>query len=501
MMTAPWLRPFLRKEVRALVPTWAGCALVIWVAGIRHDQALVPPTLLVYGLGSIALGALSMGHEYTYRTIGLLLSQPVDRRQMLAVKLGVLAGALALLTALMWLSIPSDPHVLRWSSWAPYAVPIAMLLALLVAPWLTMVCRSPLAGAVFTGAIPAILLLVGEVAGSSWYGAARPGDIDRFKTVVFWSGIVGTSVVCGLSTWWAFAHLESLDGRGAAIGTPAWLQLPTTDRPARRHHPLWALVKKELRLQQLTFVVVGIYALGLAAFLLLSRHDPGLRPDTVILVTMLYLALVAILIGALASAEERQLGTVEWQMLLPVPRWMQWAVKSGVALTLSMTLWLAAFSVLAQSSLFGNVAFSVRGPWLQITTFILLLTTGSLYVSSLSTSGVKALAASLPVSVAVSLVGSTAMSLIRSSVFNVMRARADLSRISIESYQAVVNTTAFAVGVVFALVLLRFAFVNHRSPERAVKRVALQVTALAAFAVVCLVTMAMVVYYPASRAH
>ena len=45
-----------------------------------------------------------------------------------------------------------------------------------------------------------------------------------------------------------------------------------------------------------------------------------------------------ILIGSLASAEERQLGTLEWQTLLPSPAWQQWAVKVGVTFGLALLL-------------------------------------------------------------------------------------------------------------------------------------------------------------------
>ena len=39
--------------------------------------------------------------------------------------------------------------------------------------------------------------------------------------------------------------------------------------------------------------------------------------------------MLALLIGSLASAEERQLGTLEWQGLLPMASWKQWAAKVG----------------------------------------------------------------------------------------------------------------------------------------------------------------------------
>ncbi len=47
----------------------------------------------------MALGAQSFGHEYSHRTLGLLLSQPADRRRLFLYKLGVLFVMLATLAA------------------------------------------------------------------------------------------------------------------------------------------------------------------------------------------------------------------------------------------------------------------------------------------------------------------------------------------------------------------------------------------------------------------
>ena len=54
--------------------------------------------LLGFAFGSVALGAQSFGHEYSHRTLGLLLSQPVDRRRLFFYKLAVLSVMLVTLT-------------------------------------------------------------------------------------------------------------------------------------------------------------------------------------------------------------------------------------------------------------------------------------------------------------------------------------------------------------------------------------------------------------------
>ena len=63
-------------------------------------QPTLAAAMLAYVLGSVALGALSMGHEYTGRTLTLLLSLPAHRRRLYLVKLGVLIAMLVTLGAL-----------------------------------------------------------------------------------------------------------------------------------------------------------------------------------------------------------------------------------------------------------------------------------------------------------------------------------------------------------------------------------------------------------------
>ena len=54
--------------------------------------------------------------------------------------------------------------------------------------------------------------------------------------------------------------------------------------------------------------------------------------------SVVHLALVPILAGALASAEERRLGTLEWQVLQPTATWKQWLIKATVVIALSVVV-------------------------------------------------------------------------------------------------------------------------------------------------------------------
>ncbi|HTL02779.1 MAG TPA: hypothetical protein VL243_11150, partial [Vicinamibacterales bacterium] len=79
--------PVVGKEVRALLPSWLAC-LALFVAATVVDQSWSRQlSVLVYFLGPVALGAFSLGHEYSGRTLSLLLSQPKRRENLILLKL------------------------------------------------------------------------------------------------------------------------------------------------------------------------------------------------------------------------------------------------------------------------------------------------------------------------------------------------------------------------------------------------------------------------------
>ena len=65
--------------------------------------------------------------------------------------------------------------------------------------------------------------------------------------------------------------------------------------------------------------------------------------------SVVHLALVPILAGALASAEERRLGTLEWQVLQPTATWKQWLVKATVVIALSIVVSLPPLVLLSMA--------------------------------------------------------------------------------------------------------------------------------------------------------
>ena len=385
--------PLVQKEVRALFPIWAACAIALAAGLVSKHYLVLSAGGLALAFGFVTLGAQAFGHEYSHRTLAVLLAQPADRRRIFLIKYGVLAVLASLIVAIAWRA-GIALHGTRGNWLQPELILLATASAVFLAPWLSIVCRSALAGAVFAVAIPGLLATAGDVVGTMLYGLDRAADVDRFKYLFLWRVMIVTCLVAAAASWRTFMRLEAVDGPGADLQLPQALGFEQASAVPDRRHPIRLLLGKEIRLQQLTLIVVPLYVLGWLTLTWLERSDPTSRFVPVEDLGVLYAALVSMLIGSMGSAEERQYGTLESQILLPVPAWQQWAVKAGVVLGLALLLGAVLPAALLYVSPAGRVQAIPPGTWLAST---LPLAAISLYVSSFSASGVRALMTTLPV--------------------------------------------------------------------------------------------------------
>jgi hypothetical protein len=432
----------------------------------------------LYCLAAVAVGSLSMGHEYTHRTLGLLLSQPVRRRRLLFDKFLATASVLLALLAAAGVFVLAvggtgtfNHHPGEWSA----ALVLPLLCGFFLAPWLTMVSRSAIGGIVFTIALPGLLFAAGEIIGTYRFG---PGDAaDAFIMSILWPGTLLLCVFGAVASWLTFMRLEAADGRWPEVRLPRWLASHLGEMGAlvvSKRSRAGLLVAKELRLQQMTLTVACLYVLAWAIARVAGRIDPSLR-DLFSVATVLYSCLIALLAGSLASAEERQMRTLEPQLLLPVAVSLQWMIKAGVALTLAIGLGFALPVVL------GRALLLIPGaPLVHVTLLaaVLVLTVAGLYVSSLATSGLSAALVSVP-AVAVFFVvlrvsGEwTAMLLSR-----MPRAGAPVGMV-LGSRSVPVAGLAIVIAALLGALVLRFGLANHRSSDRSLQRVCLQCVCIA----------------------
>ena len=144
----------IAKELRAVGPAWMAVACAMVASTLLRD--LRPFGLPAYFIGAATLGAMSIGHEYSHRTLPLLLTLPIPRRRVLLTKLMVLAASLLLLAGLASRVVPMSVAFRGTVVWLPFFA------ALFIAPYLTVISRSPVGGAVFTLGIAGALMVAGE---------------------------------------------------------------------------------------------------------------------------------------------------------------------------------------------------------------------------------------------------------------------------------------------------------------------------------------------------
>jgi hypothetical protein len=431
------------KDARALLPVW-GVAAVATVVG----EAVLPRYgAVIYALSASSLAAHSIGHEYARRTLPSLMAQPLHRAAIYGVKLTVLAVALAtlaLVAAVGW------PAVLQFEISRGLVILLPPLAALSFTPWLTMVSRNPLAATLLTGTPGAITLLGAQWIAFERYGRTAAAD-DLVRTIWF-SVMAVLAPAAFVLGWRALWRLEVLEGPGLAWHFPR----PFAGRDRRRRSPLWHLVAKELRLQQMTFVTTALFLAGLGwALVQVARDVVDVQVVTVLAV--IYFGALGLVIGSVVSAEERQLGTLESELMLPVPRWQPWVVKIIVAMTLSLSL-----GVALPSGVLAVVDYADQLPPIASQVLLVALATAiGTYVSSLSTSGVVALTIAPTASLAFLFVW---MGDVLESPYVVQRQLLPLD--------------ARIVVTVLVVALLWFAYRNHQSIERNPRRVVPQVASM-----------------------
>jgi len=476
MTPALAVSPALSKEIRALLPLWGGSIAALVAASVWRQDGPLDVGLYAYVVGSLAIGAHSIGQEYAHGTLPMLLSQPTDRRRVYVLKFLVSAGMLLTLAALAGAAVSGGSRPERWQV-ALFVLPA--FLGLCLAPLVTMVCRSSLAGTILSGGVAGLTWAMTAAVAWFWFGV----DAGAGDGVILGRWALAMIVLCllgGLLGWRRFARLEATVAASRALHLPRWQRGVTT---ARRYAPLGALAAKEVHLQQLTLVVAGLYLVGWAILLLARSYIPTLSAIPPGALVLLYCVGLVIMIGALASAEERQHGTLACQLLQPAPAWTQWMVKVGVTFGLALVLG-AGLPILLIRLAPHEALRGLPRPG-DFVVLILLLTAGSIYISSLCCSGVRAMVAALPVGIGVlfyiqvvrAALGWTTSKLAGPWMGHIVSGT--VAPFSIDPGDAALVATRVLAFTLVPL-LVWFAFVNHRSSERTVRRVVPQVASIAA---------------------
>jgi hypothetical protein len=457
----------LKKEFRALLPLWLAtvAAMLLASASGRAYQSLAG---LAFLLGAAALGGFSFAHEYPYRTMDSLLTLPVPRAHVWRAKMTVL---LILLVSLAALGLSSQafgrPTLL--------VVILAIGAAAGLSPWLALISRNALGGAVFSVSIAGILLVTAQIVGVRLYGYTS--RVDDFVRSVMTVGIATLSALGVVMSWRTFARLEVAEGVGAEVVLP--FLRSSSAASSRRTHPVWLLVRKELRIQALAWVVALLY-IGVYIGVFAWSRDRANVANSVTILTLLYSSILALVIGSLAGGEERQTGVHDAQLLLPMRTRTQWIVKVATALGLASVLTVAlplALIAVLPPEMTAQISRRVgRGGIINpgtVVVFAFMVTLG-LYVSTLVGAGLRGLIASIPVGMGFLYVSVRfidgwsyqAAKYVRSSASDRLYYYEPLLPRNAEPY-----VLAVVFGL-FLLVVLRLALTNYRWADRPPMRIA-----------------------------
>jgi hypothetical protein len=255
---------------------------------------------------------------------------------------------------------------------------------------------------------------------------------------------------------------------------------------------MWLLVRKEIRLQQLAIAIAALHALTLIIATWLTPLASNSRSWMLLSsATIMYAGIISLLIGCSASAAERDLGTLEWQLLQPVAASKQWTVKVAVVFAMSLVLAVAVPMTILHLAPLANVPptlTQVQPEWSMLVA-LLLLTSGSVYVSSLCSSAVSALVMSLPVMIAAFAFFRTTVTRIGTSIFSASLRwgmevlPAGSNAVDYPRLVNIVNPLVLFLAFSFIALVLRLALANHQSADRALRRISMHVIILAAFAI------------------
>jgi hypothetical protein len=163
--------------------------------------------------------------------------------------------------------------------------------------------------------------------------------------------------------------------------------------------------------------------------------------------------------------------------------WLQWMVKVGVAFGLALVFGAGLPILLIQLAPHEtSSALRMSG---DLTVLIVLLTASSIYISSLSGSGVRAMVLSLPAGIGVAFfirVVTGALGWVMSTLAGPWMGRIVTGAVAPASVDPTDVFMAAARMWSLALVplLVWFAFANHRSSERTVRRAVGQIATIAA---------------------
>jgi ABC-type transport system involved in multi-copper enzyme maturation permease subunit len=385
----------LKKEVRLLLPSAATVlALAIvtpWLGRSPYSLFAITTTVLFFGL--LLMATSSFGREISAGTFSSMLAQPVERRRIWRVKIGLLALAAALIFAVCfascflrihdyWADVPGNTGALYLKNNFAKAAGTGALFALMALSgglWTTLLLRHAIASFWVAFMVPAGVIvlellvdaqLVSVLSAIVGESSNMPGQ-DPARTVIY-CGMIALGVAYGIAgivfSWRLFLRAEDAARFGDLFSlsrerapddaAPA----KKTSRCVRAWKPVRALLKKEFQLHTVSFLFVGAFLI-LHVLAILLRSDETLLNGFPVLQSVvqffwIFWLIVPLIIGCMVVAEERKFGVLESQFCLPVTRCGQFVLK--ILPTLAFGIIVGSVLPLALEIAAGSIGVSGR---------------------------------------------------------------------------------------------------------------------------------------------
>ena len=332
----------VKKEIRLLLPGWMVAVLLALVQAITRPYDFYVAFLLFFGLTIMAL--TPFGRESSLDTFSSLLALPAERLRIWQAKLAVLAVAFLIVFG-VWLLAFGIAFVNSQVDASDREDSYNLFITICL-----------IATATFTGGLWSTLLLR-QIAGAFWLTLLVPAVLSGISAVFLAQAESGSTVIAVLCVVlgvysiggflfarWLFFRAQDVGWSGGVIAMPEWKFLSGRAERAgsvRTRKPIFALIKKEFQLQQVSLLgAAGLLVLHIGTIVLRTLHHFHEKSASAILLALFWMLwlVMAPIIGSMSVAEERRLGVMEGQLCQPVSRRIQFVIKAFLTLFLGTFL-------------------------------------------------------------------------------------------------------------------------------------------------------------------
>jgi len=340
----------LKKEFQSLFWPWVMAALIgaipllSWLLPSAQFEQNFRSVYVLSGagfvLGIALLATMPFGEEFSLRTMPMLLSHPVSRRQIWTDKIKI--------TLLLTITIA----LLNTAGYLPFLGLAQEELKLGVAflvftvssgAFFTLFTRSTIGGTVlclFTQALALVLMYA--FTQKDYYRVGYWNPQTQTETYILYGSLLFSPVFLFLG-WKLFARLQYASTADfelpASVQTMAGKRLLAFILRIKPTSPLFNLTTKELAFYKPVLVMGLLFSLlwiGIAILHTIYPHKWHLLSETLNGFTVIYVPLVLLICGCVSLGEEKSLGLHASNLTLPVSWKTQWLLKLSIAVLMGL---------------------------------------------------------------------------------------------------------------------------------------------------------------------